>query len=207
MKKLNYTQKSLIIVTLIALVLCILVSYCWQKNDQINKECENIQDDYAAMTEELHTIQNELLKTKENLQIEIERSIKLNEDLIDINKKLEEANITIADVKSNEYQLVYIGDFKITHYCVELYEHICGTGSGLTATGTDVTVGRTIAVDPKVIPYGTQVYIEGYGWRIAEDCGGAVKGNHIDVAVDTHAQAMDMGITSGGVWILVPVTT
>lgn len=52
-----------------------------------------------------------------------------------------------------------------------------------TATGTTATAGRTIAVDPKVIPYGTKVYIEGYGYRIAEDCGG-FRGNHIDIFVN-----------------------
>jgi len=52
-----------------------------------------------------------------------------------------------------------------------------------TATGTTATAGRTIAVDPKVIPYGTKVYIEGYGIRIAEDCGG-FRGNHIDIFVN-----------------------
>ena len=52
-----------------------------------------------------------------------------------------------------------------------------------TATGTRATAGRTIAVDPKVIPYGTKVYIEGWGYRIAEDCGG-FSGKHIDIFVD-----------------------
>ena len=53
-----------------------------------------------------------------------------------------------------------------------------------------------------MIPYGSQVYIEGYGWRIAEDCGGWVNGKHIDIAVDTHAEASSMGVKNGGVWIL-----
>lgn len=57
-------------------------------------------------------------------------------------------------------------------------------GKGITATGTRATAGRTIAVDPKVIPYGTKVYIEGWGYRIAEDCGG-FRGNHIDIFVDS----------------------
>ena len=52
---------------------------------------------------------------------------------------------------------------------------------GITASGTTVTEGRTIAVDPKVIPMGWWVYIEGIGFRRAEDTGSAVKGNKIDV--------------------------
>ena len=96
-----------------------------------------------------------------------------------------------------------MGEYKISHYCIEEYSHICGNGNGLTATGTQVTPGRTIAVDPTDIPYGSKVYIEGYGWRTAEDCGGAVKGKHIDMAVDTHDTAMDKGIKRKGVWVLV----
>jgi 3D (Asp-Asp-Asp) domain-containing protein len=57
-------------------------------------------------------------------------------------------------------------------------------GLGITATDTHVKQGRTIAVDPRVIPFGTKVYIEGFGYRIAEDSGGAIKGNRIDIYYD-----------------------
>ena len=120
-----------------------------------------------------------------------------------IKKDLKTANAVITDLKNEEYRLVYVGDYTITHYCCEEYAHICGTGNGLTATGTEVTAGRTVAVDPSVVPYGTTMYIEGYGFRVAEDCGGAVNGNHIDIAVDTHENALSMGTKTSGVWILV----
>ena len=63
-----------------------------------------------------------------------------------------------------------------------------------TATGTVPAEGRTIAVDPSVIPYGTSVYIDGYGVYIAEDCGGAVKGNHIDMYFESHQAAVQFGV-------------
>lgn len=53
----------------------------------------------------------------------------------------------------------------------------------MTSTGVIAEEGRTIAVDPTVIPYGTEVMIDGHVY-IAEDCGGAVKGNVIDIFVN-----------------------
>lgn len=117
--------------------------------------------------------------------------------------QLSSVNQIVSDLKSDEYEFVYLGDFKLTHYCLELYPHICGEGKGITYTGTQATVGRTIAVDSRVIPYGTKVYIEGYGWRIAEDKGAAINDSHIDILVDTHDQALQLGTKTGGVWILI----
>ena len=147
-------------------------------------------------------LSQELTAAQESLHIESQKAIDLNQELNEAKKELEVANTIVADLKDSEYELVYMGDFKLTHYCNETYKHICG-GNGITATGTKTTVGTTIAVDPRVIPYGTQVYIEGYGWRTAQDCGGAVKQKQIDILVDTHSQALSMGTTHGGVWILV----
>ena len=61
-----------------------------------------------------------------------------------------------------------------------------------TATGTPVRHG-VIAVDPSVIPLGTRVFIPGYGEAVAEDIGGAIHGYRIDVAFDTHAEALMFG--------------
>lgn len=71
-----------------------------------------------------------------------------------------------------------------------------------TATGSKPKEGRTIAVDPKVIPYGTLVYIEGYGYYIAEDTGGAIKGNRIDIFINDHNKAMQLGRKTANVWVL-----
>lgn len=71
-----------------------------------------------------------------------------------------------------------------------------------TATGTKPREGRTIAVDPKVIPYGSTVYIEGYGYYIAEDTGGAIKGNRIDIFMMDYNKALKLGRPKAKVWIL-----
>ena len=92
----------------------------------------------------------------------------------------------------------------VSHYCCELYEHICGTGNGITASGTQVTAGVSVAVDPEIIPLGSVVYVD-YGdgeihSYIAEDVGGAVNGAHIDVAVEMHDVAMQLGLRRATVW-------
>ena len=69
--------------------------------------------------------------------------------------------------------------------------HDPGNGNR-TATGTPVRHG-VIAVDPSVIPLGTRVFIPGYGEAVAEDIGGAIHGYRIDVAFDTHAEALMFG--------------
>ena len=86
----------------------------------------------------------------------------------------------------------------ITYYCSERYAHICGTGDGIAADGTPVLAWATCAVDPDVIPLGSTVLVDlgdGYGLRtlIANDVGGSVKGNHIDLCVATHEEALQLG--------------
>ncbi len=68
----------------------------------------------------------------------------------------------------------------------------CGKSDGITATGTHVTEGRTIAVDPKMIPLGSKVEIDGHIY-IAEDVGGGVKGNRIDIYFGSHYRALLFG--------------
>jgi uncharacterized protein YabE (DUF348 family)/3D (Asp-Asp-Asp) domain-containing protein len=75
-------------------------------------------------------------------------------------------------------------------------------GYGITASGARVTEGRTISVDPKVIPLGWWVYIEGMGFRRAEDTGSAVKGKKIDIYFDSESHARKFG-TKGGYTVYV----
>lgn len=75
-----------------------------------------------------------------------------------------------------------------------------------TASGTRVTEGRTIAVDPSIIPIGWWVYIEGVGFRRAEDTGGAIKGHKIDVYYESLSRANQFGRKHGKtVYVIGPV--
>ncbi|MCR8636018.1 3D domain-containing protein [Paenibacillus radicis (ex Xue et al. 2023)] len=65
---------------------------------------------------------------------------------------------------------------------------------GITYSGSKAEEGRTIAVDPSIIPIGTTVYIDGVGIRKAEDTGSAVRGSRIDVFMDDVGQALNFGV-------------
>lgn len=85
----------------------------------------------------------------------------------------------------NEVELEYLGEFKLTGYCP--CEKCCGKwADGYTATMTKATEGRTIAVDPNIIPLGSHVIINGQEY-IAEDTGSAINQNRIDIYKDSHS--------------------
>ena len=81
------------------------------------------------------------------------------------------------------------------------------TATAYTADGTKTKTGTTprvgaIAVDPSVIPLGTKLYVEGYGFCVAEDTGGAINGYKIDVYLDTEDECVSWGVKTVKVWIL-----
>ncbi|ADH03172.1 L-alanyl-D-glutamate peptidase [Bacillus phage W.Ph.] len=95
---------------------------------------------------------------------------------------------------------------KATAYTADPSEN-GGTYGGrvLTATGFDLTANpsaKIIAVDPRVIPLGSKVHVEGYGTAIASDTGGAIKGNRIDVLMPSHSQSNNWGVRTVKVTIL-----
>ncbi|MCS7187281.1 MAG: 3D domain-containing protein [Armatimonadota bacterium] len=68
----------------------------------------------------------------------------------------------------------------------------CGSSSGRTATGRKAEYG-VVAVDPRVIPLGTTLYVDRYGFAIAADTGRKIKGNRIDLCYPTHREASRFG--------------
>ena len=101
---------------------------------------------------------------------------------------------------SSDASLVPLGTFKITHYCP--CSICCGPwANGITSTGVTATTNRTIAVDPTQIPYGSKVVINGQVY-VAEDCGGAIKHNCIDIYVATHQEGEDKGVYYTDVYLL-----
>lgn len=94
------------------------------------------------------------------------------------------------------------GKFKAT-----AYTHTDAGCDMITATGTTVRIG-TVAVDPRVIPYGTRMYIVSndgkyiYGVSAAEDCGGGIKGNRLDLYFPTTSECFQFGVRGCTVYFL-----
>ncbi|MEY8762704.1 MULTISPECIES: 3D domain-containing protein [Clostridium] len=77
---------------------------------------------------------------------------------------------------------------------------------GITASGTvarrDTEKYSSIAVDPRVIPLGTKLYVEGYGYAVAEDTGGAIKGNRVDLFFNSNSEASNWGVKWVDVYVI-----
>ena len=80
--------------------------------------------------------------------------------------------------------------FKITAYCP--CSKCCGKKTGITASGTRATAGRTVAASSQYA-FGTKLLINGKVYTV-EDRGGAIKGNKIDIYMNTHAEALAWGV-------------
>ena len=133
-------------------------------------------------------------------------------------KPIQTSNETITEIKEPtilsepkptvtepQKEVIYLGEFKLTAYCS--CEKCCGSwafdrpdGVVYGASGNELKSGYSIAVDPSVIPYGTEVVINGVTYR-ADDCGGAIKGNRIDVYFDTHEEALEFCVKYADVFM------
>ena len=108
-------------------------------------------------------------------------------EISEVNEEVEELIIE----EEKQAKIVNLGIFHITHYCSCM--ECCGKTDGITASGTKAKEGRTIAVDPDIIPLGSEVIINGHSYR-AEDIGGLIDGNRIDVYVSSHERAWELGV-------------
>jgi 3D (Asp-Asp-Asp) domain-containing protein len=89
----------------------------------------------------------------------------------------------------------YVGDFHVT----------CYSGMGGTASGA-TTSTSTVAVDPSVIPLGTQIYVDGVGWRVAQDVGSGIIGNDLDIWMPRLLDCVEWGARMRAVFVKNGVT-
>ena len=101
---------------------------------------------------------------------------------------------------------VSLGNFKLTAYCS--CSLCCGkwaynrpNGIVYGAIGEELKEGYSIAVDPSVIPYKTEVVINGRTYK-AQDCGGGIKGNEVDIYFENHDDALEFGVQYAEVFLV-----
>ncbi len=132
-------------------------------------------------------------KVKYQNEEEIEK-IKLSEEIIkepvdrivQIQKNItSRTGSTIANTSNGNTKI-----FKVTAYCS--CAKCCGKTTGITASGTKATAGRTIATSGQ-FAFGTKLIINGQEYTV-EDRGGAIQGNRIDVYMNSHAEALAWGV-------------
>ena len=138
-----------------------------------------------------------------------QRAIELDNEttkrVIEENKRTIETK-TDKDGDTNQaIEPVSLGNFKLTGYCK--CSLCCGkwannrpNGVVYGAIGEELKEGYSIAVDPTVIAYRTEVIINGHTYK-AQDCGGAIKGNRIDVYFEDHNDALEFGVQYADVFV------
>lgn len=97
----------------------------------------------------------------------------------------------IQAAKPNPQPLEYEMEVVATAYWT--HDPVDASGHGIAFDGTPAVAYKTIAVDPKVIPLQSMVYVPSYGWLRANDTGNAIKGNIIDIAMDSREAAFKWG--------------
>ena len=208
--KINFKDTGFIVGIAVLLITVGLLTGYWAVRFETDELIATIEADNQFAYDRMEEYETELLETYEELNAYKNDFVFARDSLIaeqDKNvlllEELNKAKDTVNTLKSEEYELVYIGDFKITYYCDSSYEHICGYGKHITASGKKTEVGWTAASDWGVLPNGTIVYISGIGFREIMDAGGAVNGNHIDVLVQEHQEALNLGTSYKDVWVLI----
>lgn len=163
-----------------------------KNNEQSKSEKKEKGDDKNVEIKDQENTEKEEENETEILKEEDES--KINEENAPKESTTESTDVTnevTEESEPDEPKRIPMGKFKITYYC-GCYS--CSEGWGtMTSTGVRAVEGRTIAVDPTVIPYGAKVYINGHEY-IAEDCGGAIKGNDIDIYLEDHDRVYKGGV-------------
>lgn len=146
-----------------------------------------------------YQLRNEILNgAADSIEYYEETYVENNRDLFNDNFEIRNIyiktnEVEIIEEETNKPQLMSLGKFVATAYTIDT----CGKTPnhptyGITKSGTCATSGRTVAVDPEVIPLGTTIIINGHEY-VAEDTGGDIKGNRIDICFNTIEEALQFG--------------
>lgn len=155
-----------------------------------------------TLNEDTHSLNQQIEELKQNTQSLETNNVELNAEIERLKKE-----IKVYSANKN----TYIGTFTSTAYCTEDWRgtgipHSCNSGNPKKgALGEDVIPYQTVAVDPSVIPLGSNLMIvDEYGntYHVrANDTGGSIKGNRIDMVCNSHSEAEQWGRRTVKIWI------
>lgn|SRR5690625_75077 len=170
------------------------------------KEWNNLDSDLIIVGQELEI---KGAKVSNETSDEAKQATETNDEQAESNKSEETTaqnnNDSKKEAKSAESKSDQAPEGKTISVSATAYTAKCDGCSGVTSTGVDLNANpnaKVIAVDPSVIPLGSEVYVEGYGYATAADVGGAIKGNKIDVHVPTKGEATSWGVRTVNVTIV-----
>ncbi len=193
-----------------------------EEKEAIAKQKENLDQEKNKLSALKKNNEVALLRLNKNVEEEKRALNKVNEKESELvaneaaraeeARKAEENSkkakeVAASDSNSSKGQTLSRGESNSTSYSkVMVMEATAYAGDGITASGNGTNRNpngySTIAVDPRVIPLGSRVYVEGYGYAIAHDTGGDIKGNRIDLFMNSEAECNSWGRRSVKVYIL-----
>lgn len=193
-----------------------------EEKEAIAKQKENLDQEKNKLSALKKNNEVALLRLNKNVEEEKRALNKVNEKESELvaneaaraeeARKAEENSkkakeVAASNSNSSKGQTLSRGESNSTSYSkVMVMEATAYAGDGITASGNGTNRNpngySTIAVDPRVIPLGSRVYVEGYGYAIAHDTGGDIKGNRIDLFMNSEAECNSWGRRSVKVYIL-----
>ncbi|MFQ7012352.1 MAG: G5 domain-containing protein, partial [Clostridia bacterium] len=166
-----------------------------QETVEEDVDFNTIEKDDPSMEEGKSKVETEGSKGRDKVTYEITYIDGVESERKEISR--ETVTAAVDKVILNGTKISFNGKSYSRKLVVKAYSY---TGGGWTAMSTRARVGE-IAVDPRVIPLGSKVYIEGVGARIAEDTGGNIKGNTIDIYMNSEAECRKWGVRTVTIYI------
>jgi len=156
------------------------------KNEKINKTAQQTLGKLRISNTKLNKVKQENNKLRESAR----------QIIITPKTKVQETNVQAKSTNTNSVSRGTSIAKRTVTVTATAYTAFCAGCSGVTAIGIDLRKNpnlKVIAVDPNVIPLGSKVFVEGYGYAVAGDTGGAIKGNKIDLFIPNERAAFNYG--------------